>query len=111
MRAFQAVGGTPRFIARGEGARVWDVDGRAYIDFVGSWGPLILGHAIRRSSRAIAAGRLRLAFGAPTEREVELAERFARLMPSMESVRLVKLGHRGDDERPCGWRAAAPGAT
>ena len=75
VRAFGAVGGTPRFIERGEGCRVFDVDGNAYIDYVGSWGPLILGHAdpgvLRAAAEAMASGT---SFGAPTQREVELAE-------------------------------------
>ena len=76
VRAYQGVGGTPRFIERAEGCRVFDVDGRSYIDYVGSWGPMILGHAdpgvLRAAADAMAKGS---SFGAPTEREVELAER------------------------------------
>lgn len=93
VRAFRAVGGTPLFFERGEGALVWDADGRAYIDYVGSWGPLIAGHAhpqvVQAVSRAAARG---LSFGAPTEIEVELAELLCRLLPSLEQVRLVSSG-------------------
>ncbi|HZN22641.1 MAG TPA: glutamate-1-semialdehyde 2,1-aminomutase [Burkholderiales bacterium] len=93
VRAFRAVGGTPLFFTRGEGARVWDANGSSYIDYVGSWGPLIAGHAhpevIEAVTRASAAG---LSFGAPTEIEVEMAELLCRLVPSLEQVRLVSSG-------------------
>ncbi|MFA7280076.1 MAG: glutamate-1-semialdehyde 2,1-aminomutase [Sterolibacterium sp.] len=93
VRAFRSVGGTPVFFARGEGPYVWDADGKRYIDYVGSWGPLILGHAhpdvVRVVQEAAAKG---LSFGAPTEGEVELAELLTRLVPSMELVRLVSSG-------------------
>jgi glutamate-1-semialdehyde 2,1-aminomutase len=93
VRAFGAVGGTPRFIERGEGCRVFDVDGNAYIDYVGSWGPLILGHAdpgvLRAAGEAMARGT---SFGAPTQREVELAELLCEALPGMEMVRLVNSG-------------------
>jgi glutamate-1-semialdehyde 2,1-aminomutase len=93
VRAFRSVGGKPLFIARGEGARIWDVDGREYIDYVGSWGPLLFGH---RSPEVLAAleGVLQTgtSFGAPTEREVELAELICKLVPSVEKVRLVNSG-------------------
>ncbi|HXH84770.1 MAG TPA: glutamate-1-semialdehyde 2,1-aminomutase [Candidatus Tectomicrobia bacterium] len=93
VRAFRAVGGRPPFVARGEGARVWDVDGRAYVDYVGSWGPLILGHAAPPVVEAIMATAPRgTSFGAPTAAEVELAETIARAVPSMEMVRLVSSG-------------------
>ena len=93
VRAFRSVGGTPLFIERGKGAQVWDVDGRAYIDYVGSWGPLIVGHAHPEVVEAVqqAAGR-GLSFGAPTEQEVEMAELLCRLVPSLEQVRLVSSG-------------------
>lgn len=93
VRAFRSVGGTPRFFERGEGAWLWDADGRRYIDYVGSWGPMILGHAHPEVVRAVqeaAAGSL--SFGAPTERELEMAELLTRLLPSMEMVRLVSSG-------------------
>lgn len=93
VRAFGAVGGAPPFITRGEGSRIWDADGREYIDYVGSWGPLILGHADSDVVAAVreAAGR-GLSFGAPTELECEMAELLARLVPGLEMVRLVSSG-------------------
>ena len=93
VRAFRAVGGTPRFIERGEGSRIWDADGREYIDYVGSWGPLVLGHADPDVVAAVraAAGR-GLSFGAPTAGEAELAELLSGLVPGLEMVRLVNSG-------------------
>ncbi len=93
VRAFRAVGGTPRFIVRGKGSRIWDADGREYIDYVGSWGPLVLGHADRDVVAAVqeAAG-CGLSFGAPTQAETEIAEQLARLVPGLELVRLVSSG-------------------
>ena len=92
VRAFRSVGGTPPFIQRGKGAQVWDADGRAYIDYVGSWGPLIVGHAhpevVKAAQQAAERG---LSFGAPTEQEVEMAELLCRLVPSLNQVRLVSL--------------------
>src|SRR5918993_2268976 len=93
VRAWQAVTGVPRFIARGKGAHIVDVDGNKYIDYVGSWGPLILGHA-----HPYVLGELRHAllqgttFGAPTEREAKLADTVCRLVPSIEKIRLVSSG-------------------
>ncbi len=93
VRAFRSVGGTPPFFERGLGARLWDADGREYIDYVGSWGPAILGHAHPKVVRAVQArAALGLSFGAPTELELELAERLNRLLPSLEKVRLVSSG-------------------
>jgi glutamate-1-semialdehyde 2,1-aminomutase len=93
VRAFRAVGGTPPFIARGEGARLWDVDGRSYIDLVGSWGPLILGHAAAAVVEAVTeAARRGTSYGAPTALEVEMAETVTAAYPSMEMVRLVSSG-------------------
>jgi glutamate-1-semialdehyde 2,1-aminomutase len=93
VRAFRAVGGTPRFIARAEGAYMVDAEGKRYIDYIGSWGPMILGHrhpAVEAAvHRAVDEG---LSFGAPTEREIELAEEILRHVPSMEQVRLVSSG-------------------
>jgi glutamate-1-semialdehyde 2,1-aminomutase len=93
VRAFRAVGGDPPFLARGQGARVFDVDGNEYIDYVGSWGPLLLGHRhpviIEALERALDIGT---SFGAPTEAEVEFAEQIHRAMPSVELVRLVNSG-------------------
>jgi glutamate-1-semialdehyde 2,1-aminomutase len=93
VRAFRAVGGVPRFLVRGEGPRIWDADGRSYIDYVCSWGPLVLGHAHPDVLRAvIETARNGLSFGAPTELEVEMAELLTRLVPSIEQVRLVSSG-------------------
>ncbi|HWT53993.1 MAG TPA: glutamate-1-semialdehyde 2,1-aminomutase, partial [Rhodocyclaceae bacterium] len=93
VRAFGSVGGTPRFFARGEGAYAWDADGKRYIDYVGSWGPLILGHADPDVVKAVQdAAALGLSFGAPTEREIELADLLVKLVPSMDMVRLVSSG-------------------
>lgn len=93
VRAWKAVGGTPRFIARGQGAHVYDSDGNRYIDFVGSWGPLICGHAHRRIIDALSkAARYGTTFGAPTAGEVRLAEQITHLMPSLQKVRLVSSG-------------------
>jgi glutamate-1-semialdehyde 2,1-aminomutase len=93
VRAFRGVGGIPRFIERGQGSRIFDTDGNSFIDYVGSWGPLLLGH---RPPAVIDALREVLevgtSFGAPTEREVELAELIAKVVPSMEMVRLVNSG-------------------
>jgi len=93
VRAFRSVGGTPRFIARAEGARVWDADGKAYLDYVGSWGPAITGHAHPAIVQAVCEAAARgLSFGAPTESEVEMAELLCQLLPSIEMVRLVSSG-------------------
>jgi glutamate-1-semialdehyde 2,1-aminomutase len=93
VRAFQAVGGAPPFIARGKGPHIWDVDGRRYIDYVGSWGPLILGHAHPAVVRAVErAARRGTSFGAPTAGEVEIAEEIAAALPSVEMVRFVSSG-------------------
>jgi len=93
VRAFRSVGGAPPFIVRGEGAHLWDADGRKYVDYVGSWGPLIVGHAHPEVLRAVnAKARDGLSFGAPTEIEIEMAEYLCRRLPSMEMVRLVSSG-------------------
>lgn len=93
VRAFRAVGGTPRFITRGDGAYIYDADGQRYIDYIGSWGPMILGHGHPAVLEAvIGAAREGFSFGAPTEREIELAEEILKLVPSMEQVRLVSSG-------------------
>jgi glutamate-1-semialdehyde 2,1-aminomutase len=93
VRAFRGVGGEPFFVARGEGARLWDVDGRSYLDFVGSWGPLILGHAAPAVVEAVTEAAHRgTSYGAPTAGEVELAELITAAVPSMELVRLVSSG-------------------
>ncbi|MDR1967089.1 MAG: glutamate-1-semialdehyde 2,1-aminomutase [Burkholderiaceae bacterium] len=93
VRAFRAVGGTPRFVQRAQGAYFWDANGQRYIDYIGSWGPMILGHGhpavLEAVQKAAADG---LSFGAPTEREIELAEQILALVPSMEMLRLVSSG-------------------
>jgi glutamate-1-semialdehyde 2,1-aminomutase len=93
VRAFRAVGGTPFFVARGQGARLTDVDGRTYLDYVGSWGPLLLGHAHPAVMDAIQAAVARgWTYGTPCEAEVELAELVRQRMPSVEMVRFVNSG-------------------
>jgi glutamate-1-semialdehyde 2,1-aminomutase len=93
VRAFKAVGGTPRFVTRAQGAYFWDANGKQYIDYIGSWGPMILGHGhpavVEAVQKAILDG---FSFGAPTEREVELAEAILQRVPSMDMVRLVSSG-------------------
>jgi len=93
VRAFKAVGGTPRFVARAQGAYFWDANNQRYIDYIGSWGPMILGHGhpavVEAVQKAVLEG---FSFGAPTEREVELAEEILSLVPSMDMVRLVSSG-------------------
>ena len=93
VRAFRSVGGTPRFIERAEGCRIWDADGQSYIDYVGSWGPAIAGHAHPAVIRAVQEAALKgLSFGAPTEGEVEMAELLCEMLPSLDMVRLVSSG-------------------
>ena len=93
VRAFRSVGGTPRFLERAEGARVWDADGKDYIDYVGSWGPAIAGHAHPAIVEAVREAALKgLSFGAPNEGEVVMAELICELLPSVEMVRLVSSG-------------------
>jgi len=93
VRAFRSVGGTPRFIVRGEGPFVWDANGERYVDYVGSWGPAIVGHAHRSVVSAVQKAAVNgLSFGAPTEAEVEMAETLARRMHSLDMVRLVSSG-------------------
>ncbi len=93
VRAFRSVGGTPRFITRAEGPYIYDADGKRYIDYIGSWGPAIVGHAhpvvVKAVQEAAARG---LSFGAPTEGEILMAEEIVRLVPSIEQVRLVSSG-------------------
>jgi glutamate-1-semialdehyde 2,1-aminomutase len=93
VRAFKAVGGTPRFVQRAKGAHFWDADGQRYIDYIGSWGPMILGHGhpavLEAVQKAVLDG---FSYGAPTEREVEMAEEIVKLVPSIEMVRLVSSG-------------------
>ncbi len=93
VRAFTGVGGTPLFIEKADGAYLYDVDGKAYIDYVGSWGPMVLGHnhpAIRNA--VIEAAERGLSFGAPTEMEVKMAQLVTELVPTMDMVRMVNSG-------------------
>lgn len=93
VRAFKSVGGEPVFFQRGEGAYFWDADGKPYVDYVGSWGPLILGHAHPDVVKAVqVAAQNGLTFGAPTEAELEIAQLICQLLPSIEQVRLVSSG-------------------
>ncbi len=93
VRAFRAVGGTPRFIARGEGAYIHDAEGKRYVDYIGSWGPMILGHGHPAVLDAVQKAAVEgFSFGAPTEREIELAEEILKLVPSVDQVRLVSSG-------------------
>jgi glutamate-1-semialdehyde 2,1-aminomutase len=93
VRAFRNVGGEPFFVARGKGARIWDVDGNEYIDYVGSWGPAILGHAPKVVVEAVRDAATRgLSFGIPNPLEVEMAELICDWMPSIEKVRMVNSG-------------------
>ncbi|MBT7997121.1 MAG: aminotransferase class III-fold pyridoxal phosphate-dependent enzyme, partial [Betaproteobacteria bacterium] len=111
VRAFGSVGGVPKTIAKGSGSKIFDVDGNAYIDYVGSWGPMIAGHANPSIVKAVKeAADHGLSFGAPTPGEVTLAERLIQALPAMEQVRLVSSGTeatmsairlaRGFTERP-----------
>src|SRR3989304_5217224 len=100
VRAFRGVGGRPFFVARAEGCRITDVDGRTYIDFLGSWGPLILGHAAPMVVEAVGEALARgTSYGAPTAAEVDMAEMISRVVPSMEMARLCSPAPAG------GWWA------
>ena len=93
VRAFRSVGGTPRFIIRADGPYLWDADSKRYIDYIGSWGPMIVGHNHPKVIKAVHDAATRgLSFGAPTEGEIEMAEEICRLVPSIEQVRLVSSG-------------------
>lgn len=93
VRAFRSVGGTPVFFKKGQGSRLWDVDGKEYIDYINSWGPMILGHAHPEVIKAVQEVAVNsLSFGAPTGLELEIAELINKLVPSMEQVRLVSSG-------------------
>ena len=93
VRAFRAVGGTPPFLDRAAGAHLWDADGKRYIDYVGSWGPMVAGHTHPKVVEAVqSAAAKALSFGAPTATEIDLAETICRLVPSIEMVRLVSSG-------------------
>ena len=89
VRAFKAVGGTPRFVKRAQGAYFWDVEGTRYIDYIGSWGPMILGHGHHAVVRAVQSAVLEgFSYGAPTEREIELAETILRMVPSLSLIHI-----------------------
>ncbi len=93
VRAFKGVGGTPIFFKKGQGTYLWDADDKAYIDYVGSWGPMILGHAHPDIVKAVQEAAVDgLSFGAPTEAEINMADRVCELMPSMDMVRMVSSG-------------------
>ena len=93
VRAFKGVGGTPIFFNKGKGAYLWDADGKQYIDYVGSWGPMILGHAHPDIIKAVQlAAENGLSFGAPTETEITMADRVCEILPSMDMVRMVSSG-------------------
>ncbi|MEF9943231.1 MAG: aminotransferase class III-fold pyridoxal phosphate-dependent enzyme, partial [Burkholderiaceae bacterium] len=93
VRAFRSVGGTPRFITKAAGPHIWDAEGKQYIDYIGSWGPMILGHNHPEVVAAIhAAIENGLSFGAPTEAEIVIAEEIRKVMPTIEEVRLVSSG-------------------
>ena len=93
VRAFRSVGGSPVFFARGEGSHIFDVDGNEYIDYIGSWGPLLIGHRHPEILGALNEAMTRgTSFGAPTEQEIDLAETIHSLVPSCEMVRLVSSG-------------------
>ena len=109
VRAFRAVGGTPRFVQRAQGAYFWDANGKPYIDYIGSWGPMILGHGNPVVLEAVQKAALDgFSFGAPTEREIELAEAILAQVPSMEMVRLVS---SGTEAGMSALRVARPGAA
>src|SRR5450432_4829704 len=93
VRAFRNVGGEPFFVERAEGSRIWDVDGNEYIDYVGTWGPAILGHAPPVVIEAVTTAAARgISFGIPNPLEVEMAEIICRWVPSIEKVRMVNSG-------------------
>ncbi|MFP5483098.1 MAG: aminotransferase class III-fold pyridoxal phosphate-dependent enzyme, partial [Gammaproteobacteria bacterium] len=93
VRAFRSVGGTPRFFKRANGPYVWDADDKRYIDYIGSWGPAVLGHAHPEVIKAVQDAAVGgLSFGAPTEGEIVMAETLCEMLPSLEQVRLVSSG-------------------
>ena len=93
VRAFRAVGGNPRFVVKGKGSHIWDEDGAEYIDYVGSWGPMVLGHSHPDILRAVQERMVNgLSFGAPTALEVEMAEKMVEMVPNIEMVRMVNSG-------------------
>jgi glutamate-1-semialdehyde 2,1-aminomutase len=93
VRAFRSVGGTPRFVKRALGPHFWDADDKRYIDYIGSWGPAIVGHTHPEVVKAVQEAVMNgLSFGAPTEGEILMAEEICKLVPSIEQVRLVSSG-------------------
>ena len=93
VRAFKGVGGTPVFIKKGQGAYLWDTDGKQYIDYIGSWGPMIVGHSHPTIVKAVQEAAVDgLSFGAPTEAEILMADKVCEIMPSMDMVRMVSSG-------------------
>ena len=93
VRAFRSVGGTPVFFRKAKGAYMWDVDGNRYIDYIGSWGPAVLGHAHPEVVKAVQERAAEgMSFGAPTEAELEIAQRLVTLLPSLEQVRMTSSG-------------------
>ena len=93
VRAFRGVGGEPRFISRAEGAYMYDADGKRYIDYVGSWGPMVAGHSHPKIIEAVkTAADAGLSYGAPTEIEITMAEKVKELLPSIDMVRMVSSG-------------------
>jgi len=93
VRAFGSVGGTPIFFKKGKGSKLWDEDGKEYIDYINSWGPMILGHAHPEVIQAVQeVSQDSLSFGAPTARELDMAREIVKIVPSIEQVRLVSSG-------------------
>ena len=106
VRAFKSVNADPVFIERAKGARVWDIDGNEYLDFVASWGPMILGHAHEEIVKTVQEAAERgTSYGAPTLVETQMAELITSMVPSIEKVRMVQFRYRGYHERPapCSW--------
>ena len=112
VRAFRSVGGNPVFVRSAEGCMLFDLDGNAYIDYVMSWGPLILGHAHPAVVAAVRdAAERGTSYGAPTEAETELAELVIAMVPSIERVRFCSSGTEADDERAAVGSKGSPAAT
>ena len=112
VRAFRAVGGTPRFIVKGLGSHILDADGLEYIDYVGSWGPMILGHSHPDILKAVYDRMVcGLSFGAPTGLEVEMAEKMVSMLPGVEMVPHGQFGNGGGHECALVWHAARPDET
>jgi len=111
VRAFKAVGGTPPFIKKAKGSKIQDEDGNTFIDYVCSWGPLILGSAHPKVVRAVRMATSRgTSYGAPTQRETELAELIIEAIPSIQKIRFVNWGRRQQCQRS-GWHAPTQNET